>query len=256
MTSPIDALAKRYALPYYAFIKEFRDATGFDSRRSADALAIGLYRSRGLHIIGFEQKTARGDWLREMKTPEKAEAIGGFCDYFYLVTDSPDVAKVEELPEPWGLIVVSKKIVTVKKAAQLEPKPITRSFLGAIVKQAMDAAVAPLNAINDAERAAIKAEAVVQAKRDMSYHSTNNEALLLALQKQVTAFEEASGIRINQYTDGKRLGEAAHVVQEILRGRLDLATKLDREAKDYEAVATLLRGQLARLAAVECAANH
>jgi hypothetical protein len=100
MSSPIDALAKRYAAPYYAFIKEFRDATGFDSKRSADALAIGLYRSRGLHIIGFEQKTARSDWLREMKSPEKAEAIGQYCDYFYLVVDSLNVAKVEELPEP------------------------------------------------------------------------------------------------------------------------------------------------------------
>jgi len=77
----LSILAKKYALPYWAFIREFRNATGFSATRSADALAFGMYRSRGQAIIGFEVKTVRSDWLRELKNPEKAEPIAQFCDY-------------------------------------------------------------------------------------------------------------------------------------------------------------------------------
>ena len=77
----LSILAKKYAPPYWAFIREFRNATGFSATRSADALAFGMYRSRGQAIIGFEVKTVRSDWLRELKNPEKAEPIAQFCDY-------------------------------------------------------------------------------------------------------------------------------------------------------------------------------
>lgn len=66
MSPILDALANRYCAPHWVFMSEFRNANGFDSSRSADALAFGLYGSRGYALTGFEVKTARSDWLREL----------------------------------------------------------------------------------------------------------------------------------------------------------------------------------------------
>src|SRR5579872_6577176 len=130
-TDPLLAIVeKRYQLPHWIFIPEFRNATGFDSTRSADALAFGMYRSRGQSIIGFEVKTARSDWLRELKSPAKGEPIAAYCDYFNLVINDPSIAKVEELPDPWGLIVVDVakgKSRFVKVAQRIDALPLARS---------------------------------------------------------------------------------------------------------------------------------
>lgn len=62
-------LRKKYAMPEYFLAEEVRDAAGFDGRRSVDALAMGMWAGRGLHITGFEIKASRGDWLKEKACP-------------------------------------------------------------------------------------------------------------------------------------------------------------------------------------------
>lgn len=101
------ALRAKYAAPEYALIFEVRNGTGFARRtaRYADAIAMNLYPSRGLEIIGFEIKASRADWLRELKNPDKAEEIGKFCDRWYVVIGDKDIVKPGELPACWGLIV-------------------------------------------------------------------------------------------------------------------------------------------------------
>jgi len=44
-----------------------------------------LWPSRGLHLMGFEIKAGRGDWLRELKDPGKAEGIAAYCDQWWVV---------------------------------------------------------------------------------------------------------------------------------------------------------------------------
>lgn len=58
----INALAARYTAPEFAFLTEVRNSVGFSSKvRTADAMAMSLYPSRGLYMIGFEVKVSRAD---------------------------------------------------------------------------------------------------------------------------------------------------------------------------------------------------
>ena len=94
-----------FSPPAYITLEEVRDATGFDGHRTADAIAVSLYRSRGKAIWGFEMKVSRSDWLHELKQPEKAESIMRYCDYWALVVPNKDIVKPGELPATWGMYV-------------------------------------------------------------------------------------------------------------------------------------------------------
>ncbi len=136
-----EALAAKYSLPHYITLFEVRDSTGFDSSRSADAITISLYASRGREVRGFEIKHNRADWLKELRDPSKAEEIGKFCDYFFLVT--PDVptqaklgekssviAKLEEIPGPWGWMVLKgERFKVLKQPEKITPVPLDRPML-------------------------------------------------------------------------------------------------------------------------------
>lgn len=80
---------------------EVGDDTG-GRGRSADLLALNLWRSRGQELHGFELKASRSDWLRELRRPAKAEAFAPYCEAWWLVT-YPGVVKDGELPVGWGL---------------------------------------------------------------------------------------------------------------------------------------------------------
>ena len=97
-----ELLRKRYPSQAWALMWEVGDATGARHSRWADALAMSLWPTHGLRLHGFEIKVSRGDWLRELKDPSKAEAIAQYCDHWWLVTADDSIAKKEELPPNWG----------------------------------------------------------------------------------------------------------------------------------------------------------
>ncbi|WP_439030247.1 hypothetical protein [Gordonia terrae] len=70
--------------------------------RTADALAIDTWISKGMELHGFEVKCSRSDWLAELKQPEKSEAFRRICDRWWLVTSDPAIVKPGELPDGWG----------------------------------------------------------------------------------------------------------------------------------------------------------
>jgi len=80
-------LKERFAAPEFAFLPHVRNGTGYarGTTRTADALAMSLWPSRGLELYGFEIKSERRDWLRERENPEKAEEICRFCDRWWVV---------------------------------------------------------------------------------------------------------------------------------------------------------------------------
>ena len=82
-------LSNKFPSPQYAFLSQVRNQTGYgnlsDGIRTADAMALGLWPSRGNYLHGFELKVSRSDWLNELKDPAKAEAIAKYCDMFSLV---------------------------------------------------------------------------------------------------------------------------------------------------------------------------
>lgn len=132
-------LRRRFPANEYALMQEVRDRAGFNASRSADFIAVNLWPSRGLTVSGIELKDSRSDWLSELKKPEKAEAIMKHCDFFWLLTTDENIAKLEEIPAPWGwMCVKGAKIVTMKEPIKLAPTPLTRDFLCAMLKRAVD----------------------------------------------------------------------------------------------------------------------
>lgn len=91
--------------------------------RRMDALSIMAWGSRGFEAMGFEIKVSRGDWLRELKDPAKAEPLVRLCTRWWICAP-PDVVKVAELPEAWGLMVFHPtQIRALKQAPKLSPEP-------------------------------------------------------------------------------------------------------------------------------------
>lgn len=126
-------LRKTWANDASFFVEEVPNAAGFKVTNYADAIAVGLWNSRGLNIHGFEIKVSRSDWLKELKTPTKADAFIRYCDFWYIVA-SEGVVELAELPENWGLIIANGKgLRTEKKAPRLNAEMPSRTFLAALI---------------------------------------------------------------------------------------------------------------------------
>jgi len=133
-----EALEQRFPRPEYALFYEVANATGFAAKRRADAIAMSLYPSRGLGLIGFEFKIQRSDWLRELDNPQKAEDMIESVDRWYVVS-AQGVVKKNEVPSTWGWLRAQKdgSLRLVEPAPQIrEPRPVSREFLAAILRRA------------------------------------------------------------------------------------------------------------------------
>ena len=75
----LDLLERHYARTgnggsgEYAFLRQVRNAAGFDAKRTFDAVVVGLWPSRGHDIHVIEVKVSRSDWQRELA---KIKALG------------------------------------------------------------------------------------------------------------------------------------------------------------------------------------
>jgi hypothetical protein len=206
----MDLIEKKYPLPYWSFIREFRNDTGFNANRFADALAVGLYGSRGQHIVGFELKISRADWLRELKQPEKAEAIARFCDYWNVVITDEQIVDLAEFPPNWGLLLASgKRVKVLKPAPALTAQPMPRDFMAAIVKQAIDRAIAPYLVSKEEKNRQAENEGFERGRK-LNAHELGRAD---ELRKAVHEFENAAGIRIATW-EAKNIGAAVKAVLE------------------------------------------
>jgi hypothetical protein len=204
-------LAAKYAAPNYAFILQVRNGTGAQHTiRTADAIAMGLWPSQGLHLHGFEIKVSRADWLKERKEPSKAEEIAQYCDFWWVVIADQKLIQPGELPENWGLLVPSGgKLIVAKQACRLEPVQIGRPFLAAVMRRLAETVSNPADiaaAVNEARSQERK-----RAEENAEFHKSSAERERDRLQKRIEEFEAASGIKIMDWNAG-RLGEAVKLI--------------------------------------------
>lgn len=231
----LDRLERRYSKPHWVFLRELRNDTGFQSTRACDALAVGLYHSRGQHMIGFEKKVSRSDWLRELKEPEKAEAVCQFCDQWYVVVPDAEIVKLDEMPQTWGLLhVKGNTIHTLKAAPNLTPRPVDRGLLAAIIERSIEQAVKPY-LITKEEAKRQELDAAFQRGKNSAAHELESAE---RLQEQVKAFEEASGLRVDAYYGGRELGERVKAAQDKDRYLRD-AERIVKHAADELSERTL-----------------
>lgn len=134
----------QYAAPQYAIVEEVRNTTGRIKRvkgttgpRYADMLAMGLWPSNGLEILGFEVKVSRADWLKELSDTKKAVPVKQYCDRWYLVTSSEKIVKEGELPSDWGMMILHEnKIKIVVEAPKLNAAHLDRGFVASMMRNA------------------------------------------------------------------------------------------------------------------------
>ncbi len=230
-------LAARYGPPQHAFFAQLRNAAGFAANRVLDGMAMGLWPSRGLHVTGFEIKTTRGDWLRELKNPAKIEESGfQFCDFFMIVTP-PGVVEEGELPPKWGLLETrGSGLRQVKDPNFLDARPFDRSMLAVILKRLHESSMVP------AEIKVAEAAGYDRGLAENRGRVVRLEGDLALLQEDVEAFEAASGVRLRGWGGRAAIGDAVRAVMngdrdvETLRRRLEsLHETADRIARDVGA---------------------
>lgn len=191
----IEALkAAHYAPPAWALLEQVGDSTGY-AIRHADAIVMGLYPSRGLELHGIEVKVARNDWVRELKSPDKAEVIASMCDRWFIASPA-GLIDPPSMPPAWGLLEIlpSGKVKTAKPAEKTEAKPLNRGFLAAILRRA--SAATPTQEMRITAMIAARAEAAKGVEETVAYKTRQIQLDHQALKDRVEQFERESGVSI------------------------------------------------------------
>lgn len=243
-------LRARYRAPEWCLLPQVRNSTGYTRRtRTADAIAMNTYPSRGLAIHGFEFKASRYDWLSELKNPGKAEDIAIMCDYWWVVADKKVVAD-GELPHGWGLLEPHGRGLRAKAEALcacdtgiLRERLMDRAFVAAILRRVTEADEAALAAAEARGRQRGYEEGGNAARGLYSEGEKFNE-----MKSAVAAFEAASGVEINHW-QAENIGKAVRVVLALRsRGYGGVLGSMERSAEDLtklSAELTKLRDELA-----------
>lgn len=238
-------LRKKYPAPAFAFLAQVRNTTGFVSRiRTADALVMSLYPSRGLDLDGFEIKVSRSDWCRERKQPAKAESIARFCNHWWVLAPA-EVVPVDELPATWGLMESDgKRIAIAKPAAPLTPEPMSVGFLASILRNVAEATV-PLAAVTNmvVERVSVNSECI---RRESAYEIETLRREVQRLQGALAKVRDALGVS----PEGASLPHLAKAYQLVMAGDHAIENyviRARRAAEGLKAVATDASNMIAQL---------
>lgn len=225
------ALAKRYAPPSWALLSQLGSGTGWARGRYADAVALGLWPSRGIDLHGFEVKVYRGDWLRELKRPEKADEIATFCDFWWLVVGHADIVDLDRDPIPttWGVLELNGRGLVQRRPAERNPKPdvFDKPFVAAIFRRASEDMI-PRSSIA-AQLAAAREEGVEAGRAETSDSKAQREAA--DLKAAIASFEATSGVRIGAYS-GAMTGLRFRAAERLDTARNHWALKSARDHLD------------------------
>ncbi len=217
-----DLLKNRYPAPSWALIPQVANGTGAQLHRWADAVALSCWPSMGLELHGFEIKTYRADWLRELKDGAKSQEIWQFCDRWWIVVRDKDLVGPGELPKTWGLLAPKGRTLQAFVAAPLlKPKPLTKSFVASVLRNAMEIAV-PEALLREEHKKGAE-EGRKEAEEAAKYEKKSLEERLAAMEKAIQAFEKAAGVEfphasswMSDFSDHEAFGAA---VRQVLAGQ-------------------------------------
>ncbi len=167
--------------------------------------------------------------MKEKATPEKAEEIAQYCDYWLVVTP-PGLVQLEELPSSWGLIEWNGEKWRCRSAGKkLKAKSLDRSFVASMMRS-VAANYVPRADVDQLANSMLaeKTESIKQAGEFA-------RQALKELQETVRKFEDASGVRIQDSWQREKIGPA---VRLVLNG--EVALQGERLAHLREAAARIL----------------
>lgn len=110
--------------------------------RIADYLVLDTYKPH--HLLGFEVKVSRADWLSELAHPEKSEVWRAHCHKWYLVVPDPSIYDYnrDELGD-WGALSIGHDgRLKVDRACRVNdalplPNDVLGQFSRAVAKTAL-----------------------------------------------------------------------------------------------------------------------
>ena len=234
----VQRLRDRFSAPAYGFLTEVADGTGYGRSRWCDVLAMSLWPSRGLEIIGIEVKASRTDWLKELKNPAKAEAICRYCHRWYVAVGNPSIVKPGELPKTWGLIEPYQSGLAITEGPLLKPVAPDLTFIAAIMRRAAEEST-DQDALDAANHTGY-----LRGRKDGGRTAGLDVDLLERLREKVHAFDKASGLRIESgWEGGEKIGAAVKAV--LAREHLRPVTYLERLRKTAQQVVEQLDKDIA-----------
>lgn len=190
------ALRERYCKPEWAIFFEVANSTGARHLRYADAVAMNLFPSRGLEIHGFEVKVDRRDWIKELKNPDKAEAVFKYCDRWWVVA-TEHVVRPDELPSTWGLIEAKNgKLRQDVIAPLLKPVRLDRAFAAALIRRAGERDEQEIQAAVEVATQQIREQERARADSDISRHDSKRKEL----EQKLAKVQEQTGIDLLSWT--------------------------------------------------------
>lgn len=186
-------------------IHEVSASAAFGEGRRADALYTGFTSASGRCLIGYELKTSRRDWLRELRNAaHKADQWVDECHEWWIVVSDPSIVRIEELPPGWGLMsppAPGTHAMTIHSRARrkaLEHSPswhAVRAILSRLESLRAKAIQEQLRQIRQEEQQ--KARDYVRAE-----YARNQGPDAGELQRRLDELERALGARID-WGDGK-----------------------------------------------------
>ncbi len=223
-------LRKRYAAPEWALLEEVRSETGVGGPgRSADALAMCTWPSRGLEILGFEIKVTRQDWLKELKDPEKSAAIQKYCDRWWVVAGNKNIVKPGELPPTWGLMIATRSRVIISvDAPKLAPEALDRAFVASLFRNVFGVTDSAEKNNESYQKGFVAGR--LDYEQQLPWEQKNLKHQHDQLQRAVTEFQQKTGLSINSWDYGG-LGEALKLIREAAFGPKSVTEALLQSAE-------------------------
>lgn len=128
------AILRSWKPPEWIVAFEVANRPGFDGTRRLDAVGFSSYPSRGLKMVGVEIKVSRGDFLAEMRQPEKAGAFATHLDEMWIYTAKGVVDGPHEIPDAWGWkVLYGDRLVTKKRPKPLDGAP-DKAFFACFIR--------------------------------------------------------------------------------------------------------------------------
>lgn len=224
---------------------EVANGTGYKGTGFADAMAMSVWPSRGIQLLGFEIKRSRSDLLKELRDEQKAEKFIKFCHQWWLVVSDAKLTEGVEVPPNWGILAPRNNVLyQVRPAAKLEPEPWKPEFIAAIMRRFHEAhtkkdIAAMRAAVDERAKEMAKVNAKTASASDLAAakrEADRYKGLYEALKQRIDDFEAKSGIPVNTW-QASNIGELVSTLQrphdrEMLRNSLTRAKDAaDRIAK-------------------------
>lgn len=212
-----DLVARAYPAPEWALFFEVANSTGARVSRYADAVALGIWPSRGYTAIGFEFKTDRRDWLRERANPAKADKIVALVDRFYLVT-TMGVAATAEVPDLWGHLEANEagtKLLRRREATALPDRNqdvLARGFVASMLRKVPETTV-PKATVEQAIADRVK-EALARSREGHAERYLQER--ISTLEQTLKTFKERTGVDLARGWPGPdKIGDAVKAVMDF-----------------------------------------